>query len=120
MESQRDEIIHQNSMEKEDMVNRFEREREELNDTINAIQRDRDEQLLLAENDKQQALSLAEQEKSTLQERLATTQGELEQSNVDYDKLKREAIAKQEADRNSIRDLESELKGAKELFDETW
>lgn len=54
------------------------------------------------------------------QERLATTQGELEQSNVEYDKLKREAIAKQEADRNAIRDLESELKGAKELHDETW
>ena len=61
MESQRDEIIHQNAMEKEDMVTRAEREREELNDALNALQRDRDEQLLLAENDKQQALSLMEQ-----------------------------------------------------------
>ena len=54
MESQRDEIIHQNNLEKEDTVNRYEREKEQLNDELASLQRDRDEQLLMAENDKQQ------------------------------------------------------------------
>lgn len=54
MEGQRDEIIHQNNLEKEDLVTRYEREKEQLQDELNALQRDRDEQLLLAENDKQQ------------------------------------------------------------------
>ena len=120
MESQRDEILHQHAMEKEDMTQRAERERDELNDALNAVQRDRDEQLLLAENDKQQALSLAEQEKSTRQERLAATGADLEQSNAEYDKLKREALAKQESDRAAILNLEGELKQFREQFDETW
>ena len=54
MESQRDEIIHQNNMEKEEMQNLFERAQEELNNQLIALQRDRDDSLLLAENEKQQ------------------------------------------------------------------
>lgn len=54
LEAQRDEIIHQNNMEKEDMICDFTRIKEELQDSLNAVQRDRDEQLLIAENDKQQ------------------------------------------------------------------
>ena len=120
MESQRDEIVHQNAMEKEDMVTRFERDRDELNDTVNAIQRDRDEQLLLAESDKQQALSLMEQEKSSLQEKLANTCNELDQSNTEYEKLKREAVAKQDSDRTAIINLQGEVKQARETYEETW
>ena len=54
MESQRDEIIHQNNMEKEEMQNLFERAQEELNNQLISLQRDRDDSLLLAENEKQQ------------------------------------------------------------------
>ena len=54
MESQRDEIIHQNNMEKEEMQNLFERAQEELNNQLIALQRDRDDSLLVAENEKQQ------------------------------------------------------------------
>jgi hypothetical protein len=41
-------------MEKEDIVNRYEREKDELQCEIVALQRDRDDSLLMAENDKQQ------------------------------------------------------------------
>ena len=57
MESQRDEIIHQNNMEKEEMQNLFERAQEELNNQLIVLQRDRDDSLLLAENEKQQVLA---------------------------------------------------------------
>ena len=87
---------------------------------MNSLQRDRDEQLLLAENDKQQVMSLLEQEKASLQEKLANVNNELETSNIDYEKLKREALGKQEADRNSILNLQGELKSFRDQFEETW
>jgi hypothetical protein len=65
-------------------------------------------------------MSLLEQEKATLAEKLGNTCKELEASNLDYDKLKREAIGKQEADRSAILNLQSELKGFREQFEETW
>ena len=53
-ERQREEILHQHAMEKEDMNGRFDREREELTEELANLQRERDNQLLMAENDKQQ------------------------------------------------------------------
>lgn len=52
-------MVHQNTMEKEDMLSRMERERQELNEEILNLQRERDDQLLIAENDKQQVLPSA-------------------------------------------------------------
>ena len=58
MESQREELIHQHTMEKDDLLATLEHTKEELGADIVAIQRDRDDSLLLAENEKQQVSSL--------------------------------------------------------------
>lgn len=65
-------------------------------------------------------MSLLEQEKATLGEKLSNTSQQLETANMDYDKLKREALGKQEADRGTILNLQSELKGFREQFEATW
>ena len=49
-------MVHRNAMEKEEMLNRFDREREDLQEELDNLQRERDNQLLMAENDKQQVL----------------------------------------------------------------
>ena len=54
MESQREQILHDNNLEKEDILRRADSEHSELSDTLIALQRERDDQLLDAENDKQQ------------------------------------------------------------------
>jgi hypothetical protein len=54
LENQRETIIHQFNLEKDEMLRRFEHEREELENEIGALQRERDDQLIMAENDKQQ------------------------------------------------------------------
>ena len=52
-----EQLVHQHNMEKEDLMMRFRREKEELQEEIAALQRDRDDSLLMAENDKQQVTS---------------------------------------------------------------
>ena len=54
MENKREELIHAYNMEKGEMTERFEREKDELNADLVGLQRERDEQLIVAENDKQQ------------------------------------------------------------------
>ena len=54
MERQREDLVHQYSMEKEDMTAATERLKDELTNELAMLQRDRDDSLLLAENEKQQ------------------------------------------------------------------
>ena len=54
MEAARDEMITQNQNEKEDMAEKFDREKSELEQELAATQRDRDDSLMFAENEKQQ------------------------------------------------------------------
>jgi len=49
-----EELIHQQKLEKDDMLSRFTAQIEELRQEIVSIQRDHDEQLVAAESDKQQ------------------------------------------------------------------
>ena len=53
-ETQRDQLLHNHSMEKEEMASRADNQIEELQEELGKVQRDRDEALLLAENDRQQ------------------------------------------------------------------
>ena len=47
-------MLHNNNVEREEMVSRYEAEKQELTNEIIAVQRERDDSLLLAENEKQQ------------------------------------------------------------------
>ena len=66
-----------------------------------------------------QALSLVEQEKSTVQEKLQQTQLDLSNAGIEYDRLKRDALAHQEQDKNTINELQNELKNFRKQLDET-
>ena len=57
------------------------------------------EALILAEAEKQQALCMKETEKNALQEKLNATTRDLHEKEIDYEKLRREALSKQEQDR---------------------
>ena len=54
METERDQILTQNQMEKEEMQEKFDREKDELEQELAATQKDRDDSLMFAENEKQQ------------------------------------------------------------------
>ena len=54
MERQREDTLHQYTMEKEDQAAAMERLKDELTNELAILQRDRDDSLLLAENEKQQ------------------------------------------------------------------
>ena len=63
------------------------------------VQKERDDQLLMAENEKQEALHAAANEKAALLDRLIKTQGEVENSQVEIDRVKREAFSRAEQDK---------------------
>ena len=81
-------------------------------------QRERDDALLSAENEKQQVLSRIELEKSSLQEKLGIAQDELSGLGLEYERLKRDALAKQEQDRHVISELQAEFKNFRQQFEE--
>lgn len=55
--------------------------------------------MILSEAEKQQALCMKETEKNALQEKLNAVARDLQQRETDYEKLRREALSKQEQDR---------------------
>lgn len=65
-----------------------------------------------------QALMLAEQEKSSLQERLASIQRELEAAITDHERLRRELEGRIEQQQASIMNLQVELKNFRTQFQE--
>lgn len=65
-------------------------------------------------------MSLLEQEKSTLQEKNNNLTMDLANSNVEYERLKREYYARQEQDRTTMNGLNGELKNLRSQYDETW
>lgn len=65
-------------------------------------------------------MSLLEQEKSTLAEKNNNLTMDLANSNVEYERLKREYYARQEQDRTTMNGLNGELKNLRSQYDETW
>lgn len=65
-------------------------------------------------------MSLLEQEKSTLAENNNTLTMELANINVEYERLKREYLARQEQDKNNMNALNQELRNLRGQFEDTW
>lgn len=65
-------------------------------------------------------MSLLEQEKSTLSEKNNTLTMELANINVEYERLKREYLARQEQDKNNMNALNQELRNLRGQFEDTW
>lgn len=65
-------------------------------------------------------MSLLEQEKSTLAEKNNTLTMELANINVEYERLKREYLARQEQDKNNMNALNQELRNLRGQFEDTW
>ncbi len=120
MEGIREQIINNANIEKEEMIVRYEREKEELANEVICIQRERDDSLLMAESEKQQALSVLEQERCMVQERLMNCQLQLKSCEADLDRARREAAAKAGQDHETIQGLELDLRKLHEDLQETW
>ena len=58
MERERDLLIHQNVLEKEDLLSNHNTVLDSMQADIVSLQRERDDQLIMAENDKQQVIRL--------------------------------------------------------------
>ena len=78
---------------------RLEREKAILVNEVALVQKERDDQLLMAENEKQEALHAAANEKGSLLDRLNKTQNDLENANVEIDRIKRDAFSRAEQDK---------------------
>lgn len=65
-------------------------------------------------------MSLLEQEKSTLAEKNNTLTMELANISVEYERLKREYLARQEQDKNNMNALNQELRNLRGQFEDTW
>ena len=81
------------------LVFRLEREKAILVNEVALVQKERDDQLLMAENEKQEALHVAANEKGALLEKLNKTQNDLENANVEIDRVKRDAFSRAEQDK---------------------
>lgn len=84
---------------------RLEREKAILVNEVALVQKERDDHLLMAENEKQEVLHAAANEKGTLLERLNKTQNDLENANVEIDRIKRDAFSRAEQDKVTERNL---------------
>ena len=65
-------------------------------------------------------MSLLDQEKSTLAEKNNHLTMELANSNVEYERLKREYHARQEQDKENLNALNQELRNLRGQFEDTW
>lgn len=65
-------------------------------------------------------MSLLEQEKSTLAEKNNNLTMDLANSNVEYERLKREYHARQEQDKENLNALNQELRNLRGQFEDTW
>lgn len=82
---------------------------EQLQCHIEAVCQQHEEILIRAENDKQQALMLAHRDKQAVMEKLEGAHRDLKSEAEAIERLRREAAAKQDKDRNSINQLREEL-----------
>lgn len=85
---------------------------------LDSVCRQHEEVLIRCENEKQQALLLAHRDKQAVEERFEQVQRDLKVDNEKLDRLRRDAAAKNERDRNSIKQLNDELNKMKSKCDE--
>ncbi|CAF4083580.1 unnamed protein product [Rotaria magnacalcarata] len=110
LETAREESIRQLTREKDESVQRYEKEKEDLHYEIANVITERDQSLMEAENEKQKLLSMAQTERNALAEKLSLTKDDLMRSQVEFDKIRRDAALHHEQDRQVIISLQDELK----------
>lgn len=91
---------------------------ESLQMHLDSLCRQHEEVLIRCENEKQQSLLLAHRDKQAVEERLEQVQRELKNENEKMDRFRREAAAKNDRDRNAIKQLNDELNKVKNKCDE--
>ncbi|KAL0100440.1 hypothetical protein PUN28_019642 [Cardiocondyla obscurior] len=105
--------------EKNEDINQLQQRIEELQQHIENLCKQHEEALLRAENDKQQALLLAHHDQQALIEKIDTIMRELEEEKTVLERVKREASARAEQERNNTNQLRDELNRLKAKLDET-
>lgn len=85
---------------------------------LDSVCQQHEEVLIRCENEKQQSLLLAHRDKQAVTERLEQTQRDLKNEIEKLDRLRRESMAKNDRDRNVIKQLNDELAKIKTKCDE--
>ncbi|XP_012540791.1 rootletin [Monomorium pharaonis] len=105
--------------EKNEEINLLQQRIEELQQHIENLCKQHEEALLRAENDKQQALLIAHHDQQALIEKIDTIMRELEEEKNTLERVKREAAARADQERNNTNQLRDELNRLKTKLDET-
>ncbi|XP_072755819.1 uncharacterized protein Root [Anoplolepis gracilipes] len=105
--------------ERNEEINQLQQRIEELQQHIENLCKQHEEALLRAENDKQQALLIAHHDQQALIEKIDAIMRELEEEKSTLERVKREAAARAEQERNNTNQLRDELNRLKTKLDET-
>ncbi|KAL6443577.1 hypothetical protein ACFW04_001609 [Cataglyphis niger] len=105
--------------DKNEEINQLQQRIEELQQHIENLCKQHEEALLRAENDKQQALLIAHHDQQALIEKIDAIMRELEEEKNILERVKREAAARAEQERNNTNQLRDELNRLKTKLDET-
>ncbi|XP_043519039.1 rootletin isoform X2 [Frieseomelitta varia] len=105
--------------EKDNEINQLQQRIDEMQQHIENLCQQHEEVLLRAENDKQQALLIAHHDQQALMEKLETVLREMEEEKNNVERVKREAAARTEQERNNTNQLRDELSRLKTKLDET-
>ncbi|XP_013866473.1 rootletin isoform X2 [Austrofundulus limnaeus] len=91
----------------------------QVQEELSRLQREFNQNLLQAESKKQQALFQKEVEKAALTEEIAALRQDLATAGVELERMQREALSKQEQDKNAMLVLRSELRGLQHQLEES-
>ncbi|KAL6255819.1 hypothetical protein P5V15_013062 [Pogonomyrmex californicus] len=105
--------------EKNEEISQLQLRIEELQQHIENLCKQHEEALLRAENDKQQALLIAHHDQQALIEKIDAIMRELEEEKNTLERVKREAAARAEQERNNTNQLRDELNRLRTKLDET-
>ncbi|XP_020278588.1 rootletin isoform X2 [Pseudomyrmex gracilis] len=105
--------------EKNEEINQLQQRIEEMQLHLENLCKQHEEVLLRAENDKQQALLIAHHEQQALIEKIDAIMRELEEEKNNLERVKREAAARADQERNNTNQLRDELSRLKTKLDES-
>ena len=119
LEQSREDAVNELRAEREEILSRHDREREQWQGELAAAVAERESALVNAESERQQLLSLNQQEKNALHERANAYKDELARVSGEFEKSRREFALKHEHDRNHLLSVQDEIKRIRTQFEES-
>nr|XP_057928909.1 rootletin [Doryrhamphus excisus] len=101
----------------EESVSRSQKEVQQAQEELHRVQQQCKQILLQAESDKQEALSQKEAEKAAMAEKMSGLQQDLDSATSELERTRREALTKQEQDKNEISIIRHEMQKLRDDFE---